>query len=196
MIRHHMRFFGKCAAALAAGVVLGLFVTWLTIVRGTPMGGDVRDGAWRTSLATGSAQGGAWLRANVALHGLLALGRTEAIYYNATSDSAGDALDGHCTYRIAGRDPPARWWSITAYGADDYLIPSASSLFAVSKNSVVHHIDGSFSVGVLRDAGAVDEIASGDGPFTLTLRLYNPGAAVAADPAHVALPTIQKVRCT
>jgi hypothetical protein len=30
----------------------------------------------------------------------------------------------------------------------------------------------------------------------LTLRLYNPGDAVAADPAHVALPGIEKGACT
>jgi hypothetical protein len=190
-----MRFFLKCAATLTAGVVLGLFVTWLTIVRGAGMGGDVLDGPWRTSLLTGSTQSGPVLRANVALHGLLALNRSETIYYTATTDSAGDALDGRCTYRVTGRDPPARWWSITAYGADDYLIATPSELYSVSKNSIVRRADGSFIVTVLKDANTVDQIAVGDGRFSLTLRLYNPDASVAADPAHVALPTIEKAGC-
>ena len=188
-----MRVFLKSLAALAAGVALGLFVTWLAVVRG--VGGDVLDGPWRTSLLTGSSQGSARLRANVALHGLLALNRSETIYYTAATDSAGDALDGRCTYRITGRDPPARWWSITAYGADDYLIATPSELYSASKNSIVRRADGSFIVTVLKDANAVDQIAAGDGRFSLTLRLYNPDAAVAADPAHMALPAIEKAGC-
>ena len=32
-------------------------------------------------------------------------------------------------------------------------------------------------------------------PFSLTLRLYNPGPRVTADPAHAALPKIEKVSC-
>ena len=39
-------------------------------------------------------------------------------------------------------------------------------------------------------------IALDGGPFSLTLRLYNPDASVAADPAGVALPVIKKVSCT
>jgi len=37
--------------------------------------------------------------------------------------------------------------------------------------------------------------AVGDGRFSLTLRLYNPAPLVAADPAHVALPVIEKAGC-
>jgi len=191
-----MRLFLKCLAALIAGTALGLFVTWLTVVRGGGMGGDTVNGPWRTSLLTGSTQSGAALRASVALHGLLALNRSETIYYTAVTDSAGDALDGRCTYRVTGRDPPARWWSITAYGADDYLIATPSELYSVSKNSIVRRPDGSFIVTVLRNAGSVDQIAVGDGRFSLTLRLYNPAPSVAADPTHVALPTIEKAGCT
>jgi hypothetical protein len=119
-----MRVILKLLMTVVAGVALGLLATWLAVGRGTPMGGDVRDGPWRTSLEAGSAQSGAVLRASVALHGLLALNRSETVYYSATTDGAGGALDARCAYRVTGRDPPARWWSITAYGADDYLIPN------------------------------------------------------------------------
>jgi hypothetical protein len=189
-----MRLFLKCLAALIAGTALGLFVTWLTVVRGAS--GDTVNGPWRTSLLTGSTQSGAALRASVALHGLLALNRSETIYYTASTDSAGNALDGRCTYRVTGRDPPARWWSITAYGADDYLIATPSELYSVSKNSIVRRPDGSFIVTVLKNASSVDQIAVGGGRFSLTLRLYNPAPSVAADPTHVALPTIEMAGCT
>src|ERR1700731_89791 len=101
----------KIFLTLAAGTALGLAVTWATAIHGTKSGG-IGDGPWRTSLYAGSSQGSPYLRAYVAVHGLLALSRAETIYYNASEDSDGQRLDGYCSYLVEGRDPPARWWSI------------------------------------------------------------------------------------
>jgi hypothetical protein len=185
----------KVAAAIAAGIVLGLFATWLITARGVGTGGDVVNGPWRTSLLTGSTQNDMAHRAIIALHGLFALNRHETIYYNAMTDSAGNKLSGAKCYRIDGRDPPARWWSITAYGADDFLIPNAANRYSISKTSIVRGGDGRFTAKVLRNAAAPDEIAAGDGAFSLTLRLYNPDPEVADNPAHVALPAIREEPC-
>lgn len=189
-----MRIVLKVLAVLVVGIVLGLFATWATVVRGT-MAGGVADGPWKTSLYAGSAEGGPYLRASIAVHGLLALNRQETIYYTATSDSDGAALSGACLYSIVGRDPPTRWWSITAYGADDYLIPNAAGRYSVSMNSVARRGDGTFAITVSKDEAAANWIPVADAPFNLSIRLYNPAAAVAADPAHVALPVIRKVHC-
>jgi hypothetical protein len=189
-----MRIALKILAVLVVGIVLGLGATWLTVVRGA-MAGGVSDGPWSTSLYAGSSEGGPYLRASIAVHGLLALNRHETIYYTAATDSDGARLRGDCVYSLVGRDPPARWWSITAYGADDYLIPNPAARYSVSMNSVTRRADGSFAITVSKAAAAGDWIAAADGPFSLSLRLYNPAPAVAADPAHVALPTIRKVRC-
>jgi hypothetical protein len=192
-----MRFFLKSLAVLAIGAVLGLAVTWLAVFRSTGGTGDgIDDGPWHTSLLVGSTQSGMLLRAVIAVHGLLALNRSETIYYTATTDGAGAKFDSRCTYKIAGSDPPTRWWSITAYGADDFLIPNPAKLYSASKNSVTRATDGSFVVIVSRSDSGPNGIPVGDGPFSLSLRLYNPDAKVAADPAHVKLPTIAKEKCT
>src|SRR5260221_8008708 len=119
----------KILAVLCVGTGLGLLATWATVIRGT-MSGDVGDGPGRTSRYTGSSEGGPYLRARIAVHGLLALSREETIYYTAERDSEGKTLDGSCAYHIEGRDPPARWWSITAYGADDFLIPDTGDRYS------------------------------------------------------------------
>src|SRR5678815_316989 len=116
----------RALLVLGIGTLLGLGATWLTVIRGVAMGGAVSNGPWRTSLEAGSREGGMYLRAGIAVHGLLALNRSETVYYTATTDSSGIALDGRCTYRVRGRDPKSRWWSITAYGPDDYLIPNTA----------------------------------------------------------------------
>ncbi len=184
----------KIILTLVAGTVLGLALTWVTVFRGD-MPGGISDGPWRTNLAIGSAGGDMATRASVALHGLLALGRGETIYYTASADSAGAPLSGACSYTVTGRDPDTRWWSITAYGADDYLIPNPGKHYSVSKNDVVRAADGSFRAEVSAAPAATNWIALAPGRFTLTLRLYNPGWHAAADPAHTPLPKIEKTSC-
>ncbi|HEY1630651.1 MAG TPA: DUF1214 domain-containing protein [Rhizomicrobium sp.] len=187
----------KSTVAVAIGILLGLGLTWLAVVKGA-MPGGVQDGPWRSSLAIGSANGNALTRARVALHGLLALNRTETLYYTASEDSAGAPLDGACAYALGGRDPDARWWSITAYGPDDYLIPNVAHAYSVSRNSIQRAADGSFRATVsMRPPERGNErnwIALAPGRFTLTLRLYNPGAKI--DPVHTPLPSIAKESCS
>jgi hypothetical protein len=185
----------KVLAVLVTGTVLGLGATWFFVIRGA-MPGGVIDGPWRTNLLIGSSGGGMRTRASVAVHGLLALNRSETIYYSTDRDSGGNRLNGHCTYLVAGRDPPARWWSITAYAADDYLISNAAKRYSISKNSVARNAAGQFTAMLSRKPFRRDWIALDGKPFSLTLRLYNPAASVAADPAHVALPSIKKVSCS
>jgi hypothetical protein len=180
---------------LVVGIALGLGLTWLTVIRGVTMGGGVMDGPWRTSLEAGSSQGSMFLRASVAVHGLLALNRSETMYYTASTANDGAVLDGKCSYRIRGIDPKTRWWSITAYGPDDYLIPNPAHRYSVSKNSVERDPDGSFSITVSRDNGGENWIPVAPGPFSLSIRLYNPDKSVIADPAHVMLPGITREVC-
>jgi hypothetical protein len=180
---------------LVIGTALGLGLTWLTVIRGVSMGGGVMDGPWRTSLEAGSSEGSMFLRAGVAVHGLLALNRSETMYYTASTATDGTTLDGRCTYRIRGIDPKTRWWSITAYGPDDYLIPNTANRYSESKNSVTRDPDGGFSITVSRDDGGENWIPVERGPFSLSIRLYNPDKSVAADPEHVRLPNITREVC-
>lgn len=191
-----MKLAAKLTISLLAGAVLGLGLTWATVFRGTlGTSSDIRNGPWRTDLSIGSKASGAYMRASVAVHGLLALNRSETLYFTAITDSAGNAFDPACTYRVTGNDPRARWWSITAYAADDYLIPNPAGIYSVSKNSVRHDAAGHFSATVSRSAAPVNWIPVDDGGFSLTIRFYNPDPSVVADPAHADLPTIEKVHC-
>jgi hypothetical protein len=94
-----------------------------------------------------------------------------------------------------GLDPPARWWSITAYGADDFLIPNTADSYSASMNSVTRRKDGTFAVTLSQQQPEGDWIPVAAGHFDLTIRLYNPQAEVAADLARVVLPTIKKIAC-
>jgi hypothetical protein len=189
-----MGFLLKAIAALAIGTVVGVAATWLFVFHGSLPGG-VSDGPWRTNLLIGSSGGDAVTRAKVAAHGLLALNRNETLYYTAVADGAGARLTSDCDYRVSGRDPDARWWSITAYAADDFLIPNAANRYSISKNEVMRGGGGSFSADVAAASQSANWIPVSGGAFSLTLRLYNPGASVARDPAHAVLPKLEKISC-
>jgi len=192
--RRAMKLVLKITAALVIGTVLGLFLTYFTVVR--PLLPDrISDGPWSTNLSNGDAAGDPYTRARVALHGPLALNRSETIYYSANRDGDGDRLDGGCIYELSGRDPDARWWSITAYGPEGDLIPNPANRYSVSKTSVVHDASGDFTIRVGGTPNGANWIALGSGHPSLNLRLYNPGPLVSLDPAHAALPAITKVTC-
>jgi len=141
-----MRFVLHLIGALAVAVILGLGSAYYVARYAVQGEAIVTNGSWMTNLATGGADADMYTRAFVALTGLLALNKNETIYYNATEDSEGNAFDGRCTYRIEGRDPDARWWSMTVYGRDHYLIDNPAKRFSVSQTSIVREPGGSFVV--------------------------------------------------
>jgi hypothetical protein len=137
-----------------------------------------------------------YTRARVARYGLLALDKKETIYYIANTDSAGEPLSGSCTYVLKGNDLAARWWSVTAYGPDSYLIANEANVFSFAKSTVKHQADGGYIVRVSADRQEGDwlPVKAGE-PFDLTARFYNPDPAVSAAPQTASLPTIVKESC-
>ena len=189
-----MGFVLRLLGALVVAVVLGLGSAYLSVRPG--FGGEIVNGPWSTSLTTGGADADMYTRASVAIGGLLALNKDETIYYNATTDSAGETLTGACTYRVEGRDPDARWWSITVYAKDHFLVDTSTRRWSVTKNSVVRSADGAFVVRLSQTEEPNNWIATAADGFQLTLRLYHPAASVKDDPATVALPAIVKEACS
>jgi hypothetical protein len=191
-----VKFFLKLLGSIAAAVVLGLGSAYLAVQGALPADSRVKNGPWQTNLAAGGTDADMYTRTAVAIGGLLALAKEETIYYNAATDSAGERFDPKCAYRVEGTDPDARWWSITAYGSDHFLIDHPAKRYAVSKTRVVRNAGGTFVVRVSTTEEAQNWIAASPDGFQLTLRLYNPGPSVISDPAGVPLPIITKEACT
>lgn len=187
------------AALLLCALLVGV-VSAVLGVRNRFAAGGVRSGAWQTNANIGSSAAGPYLRAGVALGGLLALNASETVYYTATTDDAGEALSTSCQYRVEGTEPATRWWSITAYAADSFLIRGSNGRYSVDKTAVEKSADGSFVVRVGGEPRAGNWISTGppDGgrPFSLTLRLYNPDASIVSNLGSVPLPRIVQEHCS
>jgi len=159
--------------------------------------GTVRNGQWATNLAAGSAEASIYTRANIALHGLLALAKSETVYYQCLGDDKGEQLRSNCDYRIEGNAPDARWWSITAYGQDDFLIPNEQKRYSFNTNTVKLNLDGNYVIYLSGLPKEGNWLPSGtkDQKVALSLRLYNPGQPVYDNPGGIELPRITREGC-
>ena len=77
----------KLALTIVAGLAVGAGSAAWSMKRGGLSG--VGAGGWYGSSVTGSVDADPWTRARVALTGLLALNKSQAIYFTTNVDSAG-----------------------------------------------------------------------------------------------------------
>lgn len=189
-----MYFAVRVAVTLLVGLALGLGATWLAVDVFIP--GAVNNGAWTTNLSIGSPESNPYTRAAVALHGLFALNPSETVYYVAMKDERGEVLNGACSYEIVGRDPPARWWSITAYGPDEYLIANPTNRYSIDRSNVWRGRDGRMAIAVGTAPQPSNWIPVTGGKFTLVMRLFNPDSVVTRSPDRAPLPRVERVGCS
>ncbi len=125
-----------------AGIATPIALWWF-IAAGR---GGVAIGPWHTSLIIGSADADMGTRNYVATTALLALNRSETIYFEALRDDDGEKLSASCNYDITGGPIQARWWSITAYADDNFLIPNAANRYSYNSRLLGNSPDGRFSI--------------------------------------------------
>lgn len=120
-------------------------------------------------------------RALVALAGLGANPTSVAIYPKIDTDHAGEKLTGEKTYTLhIEQVPPVKeggFWSITAYGDDDFLIDNAIERFCINDRSeCVYNEDGSVDIILSKDEpeNAANWLPVGEGGFHLYMRIYLP----------------------
>jgi hypothetical protein len=194
----------KLAAAAVATVLLSAALLAININDGLE-GLSVQNGNWKTSVATGSQDAGTILKATVALGGLLASTQENSMYYRLSTVD-GDPLRLNCRYRIEGDDYDANWWSITAYGWDNYLIPNPQRRYSFNNENLDRNADGSWAITVaateqagnwlpVGPSGAAGWRKVGDYDFDLLLRLYTPGDAYLTRPQSAALPVVTLEAC-
>ena len=145
-----------------------------------------KEGSWRTPPLNLGKYGTDYnTRAVVAMVGLGANLPEDAIYPNTASDQQGRALNGKHKYRIhfdAKQLPPIKaFWSITAYGANEFLIDNPLQRFALGdRDDLRYNSDGSLDIWIQAEAPANADMKNNwlpvktNAPFLLNARLYWP----------------------
>lgn len=157
---------------------------------------DEQFGPWMTLKQVGQTEQSPYSRARVALYGIWGLPPSEVIYFTAMTDESGAALKSTCAYRIEGVEPPARWWSLTAY-QNLFYIPNPANRYSLSKTTIAANRDGSWIIRLSSDGKGPNGLALGNGKglITLSLRLYQPNPGIAANRTLVPLPRIAREAC-
>lgn len=181
------------ALTIAAGLLAGAGSALVTMRQGM---GQVAPG-WLGSRVTGSAAADPWTRASVALTGLLALDKRQAIYFVRKTDAAGSPLDARCRYRLSGGPMPGRWWSVTAYAEDSFLPQNRDGALSIDATRVRKGAGGAWQALVApTPQPGMDWISTRNaGHFDLTLRIYNPDARAVADFATIPFPRVDRIDC-
>lgn len=195
-----MRRFFAYLAAMVFGSMFGLgSALWMAGLwpEGRSLAfGDVDVGGWRSDFAIGSEAADPYTRARVARHGLLALAKTEAVYFTRATDDTGTPLRQDCTYRLSGGTMPAGWWSVTLYDGQSMLPANTDNALSIDASRVG---EGAWEamIAPVRPDGAAHWISSrGARTFDLTLRLYMPDPAMLATPkAALSPPKVEQVAC-
>jgi hypothetical protein len=189
------RFPWVTAAVVIAGLLAGAASGWFWLRQGMTQGQDY--GGWRGSMVTGSANADPWTRARVAVSGLLALTKDQAIYFNRKTDDSGARLRANCRYMVSGGNLPGQWWSITVYAADNYLPLNTDDALSFDATEVVPDAAGRWS-GTLAPARPLSGAWASTrnaGQFDITLRIYQPSKQAQADFGAIPMPEVRKLDC-
>lgn len=150
-----------------------------------------RNGAWGINLNTGNKDANMYERASVAVAGLFGLNKTETLYFTCYSDDTGRRLDSDNEYRLEGEDLDARWWSITTYDKDHYLIPNKLNRLSYNGTNLLRDTSNRYTIHLSKEIKEGNWLPVGDqGNFTITIRLYNPARNVYENPQGIELPRV------
>lgn len=195
-MRRALTYLAAVTAGLALGLGSALWMAGLWPAGQNMAFGNVDVGGWRSDFASGSEAANPYTRARVARHGLLALAKTEAVYFTRSHDDAGAPLREACTYRLTGGAMPAGWWSVTLYDAASMLPSNTDGALSIDAERAG---GGAWQAVIApqRPAGEGLWISSrGAGTFDLTLRLYMPTEELLAEPAQtLTVPRIERLSC-
>ena len=132
----------------------------------------------------------------VTLFALFALPSNEAIYLFASKDADDKLLTGSADYILEGNthNIKATYWSITAYGKDQYLIPNSTDRYSFNANNMATDSLGNFKIILSAQQKIGNWLpVKADATFRLVLRLYQGDRDFLQHLDNAQLPAIKKI---
>jgi hypothetical protein len=187
---------GKYLSAAAAGIALGLILTWVVIDRKKGFG-SIEAGPWTSFSRIGATDVEPYSRAILAYYGETPLSESEAISFVAYGDSSGADFNADCDYAVSGEVPVAHYWTLTLYSPDGALISNPASRYGFTSREVLRNSSGQFLITIARHARPGNWLPSGDAArFVLVLRLYDSELSTASGTIDAGkMPVLVKGPC-
>lgn len=190
-----MRLLIDIAIALLIATVLGVATAWYAVENGR-LFGAVHMLPWTAWPESGGPDADPYAVAYLARSGELPLGAGEGLAFSTFDDSAGEALDGDCTYFVTGQTPPARLWTLTAYNRAGQLMRNVASRYGFHSRELLRQEDGSLNIVLSADVQPGDWLPVARGAkLMLVLRLYDTPLTTATEFVDLDMPRIAKGEC-
>ncbi len=186
--------FLKSSLFIIAAVLVGLGVGVYRIANIKSGKGFFENGSWTGTkdLPLGKDR---LITAQVTVFALFALPSKEAIYLFARQDEKKEKLNSTNDYTITGNVHyiKAKYWSITAYGKDMFLIPNAKDKYGFNKDNLETDSAGNFTIVMSHNPKPGNWLPTPENArFNLLFRIYKGEAAFLENLEHTALPEIKK----
>ena len=162
----------------------------------------VKNDIWTILPSPGDPDRSIYTRAGVDAAGTFASKKPEQAYFQTEIDIEDQPLNGNCLYRLSGEDIESRWWSITAYANDGFLIENTEKLYSYNSETINYNANGGFEIYFLGDNDFISDVSNEnwlrvnqDENFNVSLRIYYPGEEFFSNLRRVNLPIVEKVKC-
>jgi len=134
------------------------------------------------------------LTARIAVSALFALNPKEVVYLIAKDDKDGNELTAENDYLIKGIPLDARYWSITLYDENYFLVPNTENRYSYNLYNVSYESDSSYLIHISSTRKNKNWLSAGNkGKFYLAIRMYHPEKSVYNHLNKIQLPVIEKV---
>ena len=129
--------------------------------------------------------------------GELPVGSGDGVAFYASTDDAGQPLDGRCDVLLSGTTPQARFWTLTLYDPEGRLVANSAQRQGFTSQEIIRNADGSFNIMVGPRARPGNWLPTGGvEKYLLVLRLYDTPIGMAARTGSEApMPAITKKAC-
>lgn len=134
--------------------------------------------------------------AQIAVFATYPLTKKEVIYLNTSTDSDGNPIDSKSDYVIEGKKFDARYWSITAYDQDGFLIKNPINKYSYNFEDVKYAADStSYKINLSATEKPENWLpTTASKKIALVIRLYQPSDALRENLNLETLPIIKKIK--
>lgn len=154
-------------------------------------------GAWQAYPKAQTAEADPYARNHRAKAAGLLLGSAEGLVFYADHDDTGAALTPACSYRVSGKVPQARFWTLTATDLDNLPLTVRAGLpGALNMQTVLYGNDGTLTVMVSDTPQPGNWLAVPVGSrYRLAFTLFDTPVAGSSGLIDQSMPVITREEC-
>ncbi|SFT48667.1 hypothetical protein SAMN05444141_101809 [Pseudovibrio denitrificans] len=187
--------FGPFLFSILIALVVGIGSAYLSLNRGSPFSA-LESGVWVAHPHAGTVDSDPYSTAIFARTGRVPLGSGEGIAFYAAFDDSGRALDPQCNYRIAGRVPATRLWTITALNNALELLATDAGRASLHSHGILTDHTGAFAIQVSPEARPGNWLPTGgSNGLVFAMRLYDIPYTTGAGLSAPVMPAVELVSC-